>query len=254
MHREKEKTIKDFLKELTIENRENLTEIIVADPEKVQEVIEFLSDKKEDLRINAASILGQFGDVRTVDPLIRALSDKKKTVRREAADSLGELQDEKAVEPLIKALKDKDAGVRMFAARALGNFGDKRALDPILKLLEDNDEGVRQWTCDSLGELGIYSQDVIEALKRHLEDKDKRTRLCVAKALGRFGDKSGFEVAMEILEGGRVRKGDVFLKTHAVEALGYIGDLGAKPLLTEAKESSNRFLRQAAIKALERLE
>jgi len=234
MHREKEKTIKDFLTELTIENRENLTEIIVADPEKVQEVIEFLSDKKEDLRINAASILGQFGE--------------------EAADSLGELQDEKAVEPLIKALKDKDAGVRMFAARALGNFGDKRALDPILKLLEDNDEGVRQWACDSLGELGIYSQDVIEALKRHLEGKDKRTRLCAAKTLGRFGDKSGFEVAMEILEGGRVRKGDVFLKTHAVEALGYIGDLGAKPLLTEAKESSNRFLRQAAIKALERLE
>ncbi|MFX1520715.1 MAG: HEAT repeat domain-containing protein [Promethearchaeota archaeon] len=249
----KDDEIKDLLKDLTSENFRKLNTIIQQDPDKIQEIIVHLSDKNRKVRMNAALALGTIGDLRAVEPLIVALSDKRRIVRREAANSLGELRDERSAEPLIKALKDKDSGVRMFSARALGRLGDERALDPILELLSDKDTSVSQWACEAIGELGIARQDAIDTLKRLLKHKNKRLELSAAGSLGRLGDKSGFDLAMDVLEGGRLRKGDKFLRAYAAEALGYIGDPLASPLLMEAAQSKDKFLREAAIKALERI-
>jgi len=250
----KDDEIKDLLKDLTSENYRKLNTIIQQDPERIQEIIVLLSDKNRKVRMNAALSLGSLGDLRAVEPLISALSDKRRIVRREAANSLGELRDERSVEPLINALKDNDGGVRMFSARALGRLDDEKALTPLLELLSDKDASVRQWVCDAIGELGVDRQDAIDALKGLLKQKNKRLQLGAAGSLGRLGDKSGFALAMDILEGGRLRKGDKFLRAYAAEALGYIGDPLASPLLTEAAQSKDKFLRDAAIKALERIQ
>jgi HEAT repeat protein len=249
----KDDEIGDLLKDLTSENYKKITSLVEQDPERIQEVMEYLSDKNRKVRMNAALVLGSLGDLRAVEPLIRALSDKRRIVRREAANSLGELKDERAVEPLIKALKDGDSGVRMFSARALGRIGDERALSPLLGLLSDKDPAVSQWACEAIGELGEVRQEAIDALKVSLKQRNKRLQLSAASSLGRLGDKSGLDLAMEILEGGKLRKGDNFLRAYAAESLGWIGDPLASPLLIEATQSKDKFLREAATKALERI-
>ncbi len=249
----KDDEIKDLLKDLTSENYRKLNNIIQQDPDRIQEIMLYLSDKNKKVRMNAALALGSIGDPRAVEPLIAALSDKNRMVRREAANSLGEFRDERALEPLINALKDEDSGVRQYSARSLGRFDNERALSPIVELLSDNDLSVSQWSCEAIGELGIARQDAIDSLKGLLKHKNKRMQLSAAGSLGRLGDKSGFDLAMDILEGGRLRQ-KKFLRAYAAEALGYIGDPLASPQLMEAAQSKDKFLREAAIRALERIQ
>ncbi len=54
------------------------------------------------------------------------------------ATVLGNWGDRRAVEPLIRAMSQPDSHVRFYTARALGKLGDKRAL-PVLEWAQDND-------------------------------------------------------------------------------------------------------------------
>jgi len=63
-----------------------------------------------------------------VERLIEALSDTDVCIRRHTAVELGEIKDTRAVEPLIKALYDEDKEVRRNAIAALGELGDVRAV------------------------------------------------------------------------------------------------------------------------------
>ncbi len=249
----KDDEIRDLLKDLTSVNYKKLNNLIQQDPDRIQELILYLSDKNRKVRTNAALALGSIGDPIAVEPLIIALADKDKMVRREAANSLGEFRDERALEPLINALKDEDSGVRQYSARAIGRLDNERALSPLIELLSDKDPSVCQWSCEAIGELGIVSQDAIDSLKGLLKHKNKRLQLSAAGSLGRLGDNSGFDLAMIILEGGRLLQ-KKFLRAYAAEALGYIGDPLASPLLMEAAQSTDKFLREAAIRALERIQ
>ena len=59
-----------------------------------------------------------------VKGLIKALGYKKESdVRIDAASALGEIREPRAVKPLIKALNDADSDVRSNAADALGRIG-----------------------------------------------------------------------------------------------------------------------------------
>ena len=139
----------------------------------VEPLIKVLEDEDEYgyVRSNAASVLGEIGDKRAVEPLIKALGDnvyvryealplsgfytgdrgkisrgavlkmkKKKPVAVIVA--LGKIGDKRAVEPLIELLKDPTIGNRHErlekAVEALGRIGDKRAVEPIIKALHDN--------------------------------------------------------------------------------------------------------------------
>jgi len=67
-----------------------------------------------------------------VDGLLGSLQDHDIAVRAEAASSLGQLGNLKAVVPLISTLQnDSDPYVRSLAAKALGELGDPRAMEPL---------------------------------------------------------------------------------------------------------------------------
>ena len=90
----------------------------------VKGLIKALGYKKEsDVRINAASVLGEICDPGAVKPLIKALDDADSDVRSNAAEALGRIGDSRAVEPLERALNNADSGVRKSAATALRSFG-----------------------------------------------------------------------------------------------------------------------------------
>lgn len=94
------------------------------------------------IRLAAASALGNVGNARAVDPLISALDDEQ-GVNEMAALALGEIGDPRAVEPLTAKLNDENWELRSSAAKALGKIGDDRAVDPLINLLRDKNEIVR---------------------------------------------------------------------------------------------------------------
>jgi len=76
------------------------------------------------IRVNAASTLGESGNPRAVEPLIEALGDDEEFGRcAVAAEALGRLGDRRALEPLKEAFGDRES-VRCAAAAALEKPGE----------------------------------------------------------------------------------------------------------------------------------
>jgi HEAT repeat protein len=81
-----------------------------------------------DLRILAASALGESGNRAVVPELIAALDDPDANVAAAAVDALGELADPRALSPLVESLEDERSWVRLAAVVALGRLRDPAAL------------------------------------------------------------------------------------------------------------------------------
>ncbi|WP_296782842.1 HEAT repeat domain-containing protein [uncultured Methanobrevibacter sp.] len=111
--------------------------------EAVDPLIDALSSRKKQIRLNAATLLGAIGDPKAIPALVETLKDNNKLVRREASTSLSRMG-EAAVDPLIETLNDDDWKVRGAAAWALGNIGDEKAIPELEKLLDDESGFVRQ--------------------------------------------------------------------------------------------------------------
>ena len=109
----------------------------------VEGLIEALAYRKDhNVRLAAASALGQIGDHRAVIPLLDALKDQHR-VREVAIISLGEIGDSRAVGDLIEGLDESDWEIRSTIAKALGKIGAPQAIKPLIKLLGDNNKVVR---------------------------------------------------------------------------------------------------------------
>ena len=104
--------------------------------EAVDPLIDALSSRKKQIRLNAATLLGAINDPKAIPALIETLKDNNKLVRREASTALSRMG-EPAVEPLIETLDDDDWKVRGAAAWALGNLDDERAIPALEELLDD---------------------------------------------------------------------------------------------------------------------
>ena len=104
--------------------------------EAVDPLIDALSSRKKNIRLNAATLLGAIDDEKAIPALIATLKDNNKLVRREASTALSRMG-EPAVDPLIETLNDEDWRVRGAAAWALGNLGDEKAIPALEELLDD---------------------------------------------------------------------------------------------------------------------
>lgn len=104
--------------------------------ESFDALVEALSNRNKNIRLNAAKILGFIGNSAAIEPLINTLRDHNKLVRREASTALARFGQD-AVDPLINILDDDDWKVRGAAAWALGNLKDEKAIEPLEKLLDD---------------------------------------------------------------------------------------------------------------------
>ena len=84
--------------------------------------------------------LGQISrkNVGAVKPLVKLLADADEEVRAQAAKVLGEARYIGGYESLIGLLKDTQPRVQFFAAQALGKIGNKAAVPAILDLLARN--------------------------------------------------------------------------------------------------------------------
>ncbi|MBN2029489.1 HEAT repeat domain-containing protein [bacterium] len=119
-----------------------LRSVGVGYPEVLKLALSALKDPFRSVRSQAARLLGNFQDDRSIQPLLRATADTHWSVRESAECALLNFGS-KAVPQLIQALSSRFWTTRFRAARLLGEFGDSRAIEPLEKLLKKRGERQR---------------------------------------------------------------------------------------------------------------
>lgn len=112
----------------------NLRMIGVGYPHVLQLGLASLKDPYRDVRVQAAWLLGNFQDDRSIRPLLRATADPHWSVRESAEIALHNFG-KTAIPQLINAMSSKNWTTRFRAARLLGEMGDERAIGPLEKIL-----------------------------------------------------------------------------------------------------------------------
>ena len=148
----------------------------------------------ENMRTNAASILGDINDLRAVNTLVSALDDANKDVRANAAEALGKMKargypDPSVVKALAETLKKAtDDKTRNNVVVALGNIGQYEA-DSAKKLIEiasqtDERESLRQAAITALA--AIKPQEATDAMIQIMlsDDESDVVRKGAVTALG----------------------------------------------------------------------
>lgn len=115
----------------------------IGSPNAIEQLISSLDDSVEDVRWSALEALGRFGKTR-LGHLIEALANKSSMIREMVASLLGDIGDKRTVEPLLAALETNEWEVRFAVLEALGNIGDKRASYAVRQCLTDEHPAVRQ--------------------------------------------------------------------------------------------------------------
>ena len=131
---------------------------------------------------------------KTVEQWIEALKDKDQEVRYSAARALGKIgpKAEKAVPALVRALKDKNEYVRQWAASALGKIGPKaeKAVPALTEALKDRWPGIRaQDAAVALGKIGPAAEKAVPALTEALKDEKVYVRKAAKEALAKIQQK-----------------------------------------------------------------
>jgi HEAT repeat protein len=96
-----------------------------------------LESTDEDVRVLAATALGESGSPRAIGGLSSALHDPDSNVRSAAAEALGLLGDGRAIPALRGAIEENDRWTATAAALAIGRIGDSRGLEPLARALGD---------------------------------------------------------------------------------------------------------------------
>ncbi|HVP95394.1 MAG TPA: HEAT repeat domain-containing protein [Methanoregulaceae archaeon] len=154
----------------------HIRDIMAGTPEHIQELVNDLKNKNENIRWGAAFALVKIGEP-TVESLIHALDDPDSIVRLRAAWALGIIRDGRALRPLISALRDGDWSVRMRASDALGELMDNSAVEPLISLFRDENENVRRHAVMAISKIGDKS--ALPKLEVVLRDADWRVRMAV---------------------------------------------------------------------------
>ncbi|MFW6320603.1 MAG: HEAT repeat domain-containing protein [Halohasta sp.] len=133
-----------------------------------------LSSEVPELRMAAASALGQLGEASAVPKLVEALDDENPKVRVRICAALGQLDHPKAVPALIDRLSDASGEVRHEAAVALASIGTDQALAALLDMLDDSNTAIRRIAASSLGEAGTVR--AVQPLTDALADESSAVR------------------------------------------------------------------------------
>jgi HEAT repeat protein len=145
------------------------------------------------LRLQAAVMMGDPGQVEAVRMLAEALGDSEVDVRELAAAALSDFgpDTQVALPELIKAVQDESPIVRRRALRAIGAIGVSAADDALPCLIaatEDIDDSVALQAVAALGELGPPAAPAVPALMSVVWTGDVRRRAIAGVALTRIGD------------------------------------------------------------------
>ena len=198
-------------------------------PASVPALAGCLADPALQVQEAASAILASLADGRVFTPLVDALSSRDWIVRMHAAKGLGPIGDPEAVAALMPLLQDRVKAVREEASSALAAIGSA-AVAGLIDALQHDDWLVRLHAVEALGKL--KSPDSVDPLLRALfNERDSAIREDVVRALGAIRDARAVDYLVTLMK-------EPELRLLAVEALGYIGERRAVPLLRRIVEGA----------------
>ena len=245
---------------------------------------ERLPEATESYRSAAARVLGQLGGPENAEGLALLFSDPSAAVRRAAVEALARLGRGALPETLHLACADEAPLVRIAAAAALGRAADPRALEDLERLAFDEDAGVRGAALRAAGALQPRDPDALArrlALLERGAEEGGPVAIAALEALRSVGDPRALGVAVRLLESdapelvraavaclGRIAEGRDLerllpLLDHAswavrAEVIRVFAERGlrkaAPALLRHLEQERDEFVREALLRALERLE
>ncbi|MDD2715643.1 MAG: HEAT repeat domain-containing protein [Candidatus Wallbacteria bacterium] len=187
--------------------------------------------------------LGEFKDVRAIEPLVRSLKDSNEQLRKVAVEALGKIGSALAVEPLVKVLRDSNEKIRMTIIETLGALRDPRAVEPLTESLGDKSETIRIRIIESLG--NIEDHRVVPIILKSINDQSDLVRAKAARILGEKKDRRALESLYKLLD-----DPDNRVREEAVEALGKIGDTGAITPLVKNLSLENMWIKNKIFEAI----
>ena len=121
-----------------------------------QQIRAALASNDQQVRANAAFLLGKLGDRNVLPSLYQLIQDEASDdrVRLNAIDAIARLRDEKIYQKLWAMLISAYADDRVFGIRAMGALGTSQANDSLLTMLKDDVPEVRLVAAEQLGRLG----------------------------------------------------------------------------------------------------
>ncbi|HEY0250085.1 MAG TPA: HEAT repeat domain-containing protein [Kofleriaceae bacterium] len=166
----------------------------------VDALVVALEDARPEVRAEAASSLGQLGELGPVPALIKRLDDGAAPVRQNAAIALGTLRAVDGFEPLAEKLATGPADLRFQAATSLAEIDPLRSFPEILKALDDKDPQVVGAAALSIGAIASEANDpslreqARLALAPRLDHEDAGAKFDLAYALADLDDATGTKI------------------------------------------------------------
>ena len=149
-------------------------------PAVVDPLIEALCDKEGTVRKYAAIMLGNLGDIRSIEELGMALYDLHHEVGEAAAQALAKFG-VPAVDILIESLSHPEAAIREHAVVALAEIQDPRVVPVLIEMLQDPERTVKLQSMQALAEL--RDRRAIPALQEIVSDRSDRELSALAKQI-----------------------------------------------------------------------
>lgn len=224
----------------------------VRDRASLAQINQGMQDSEPRVRLAAAYAAVRCGNQRGSPLLAYAVVDEPdENLRTDAAMLIGRLGDKRTVKWLRAALtapKNRNSTKNEIAIhQALASLGDRKSLEQLIEFASARyDVLSRVLALQALSEIG--AREARSALSYRLNSTDDylETRLIAARGLGKIGDAEGYELALESTryvstnkqETPETQQTDTMrIRSLAVMALGDIGDPRALPVLAALAES-----------------
>lgn len=218
-----------------------------------------LDDPEEMMRYHSVRSLVDRGDKRGIALLRKALHDAYGPTGTWAFRGLLKYQPPDIEAILRDGMMSKDRSIQIEAMTELIRRGDKTAVETLgkrLAKLEQHTHNREGWgteemeaqeMCELVAELRI--REVRPELRRAHLNECEQIRRPVAGALAALGDKDALSNLREF-----AARGDSLDRAASIRMLALVGDSESLPSLTKALEDSEPWVREAAQKAIERMQ
>ena len=196
-----------------------------------------------DLRQRAAYLVSQSDDDRDYPLMFELLGDKDWRVRKTIVDGFVRDPKRDVIERLLEALgDDENAGRRNSATEALIRIGEEAVASIVARLRRETAIDVRLSLVNLLGDL--RNEDGLAVLLESVQgERDVNVASAMIASIGKYRDPSALPYLLSML-----RREDLWLRFHAIEALGEIGDRGALPSILPLY--SEKSLRKPVLEAV----
>ncbi|MDF5731693.1 MAG: HEAT repeat domain-containing protein [Rhizonema sp. PD38] len=200
-------------------------------PDAVAPLVQLIKKgENEELRIMAASVLGQMG-TQAITALTELLAHKETKLL--AVQSLSFIRQPGIIPPLLSVVQDSHVAVRAVAVEALSSFHDDRVPPVLLNVLNDVSATVRREAVLGLGfRPDLCSElDLVKRLQSKLYDLDEDVCYAAVTALSRMRCDAVAEQLFQLLMSPHT---PIKLQLEAIRGMSWVETLSGLEYLQQA--------------------